>query len=119
MDHISFNRLLSFKVGEAGDRLSRSIRKVNLVLLILALASAFALYALKYDTRRMEVRVQALERLLDKAEEEMAVLKARHAQLARPERLEPLARALGLAPIETRQYLRVEAPAASAATGRP
>src|SRR5688572_7489568 len=56
----------SSRVGEPGDRLSPSIRTVNLVLLILALASAFALYVLKYDTRRMEVRVQALERSLDK-----------------------------------------------------
>ncbi len=94
-------------------------RSLNLVLLILALASAFALYALKYDTRRMEIRVQALERALDKAEEEIALLKAKHAHLARPERIEPLARALGLAPIAPRQYLRVEAPAPVSATGRP
>ena len=98
-------------------------RTVNLILLILALASAFALYVLKYDTRRMEMRVRALERSLDQVQEEMAQLKARHAHLARPERIEPLARALGLAPIETRQYLRVEAPATGSptgpATGRP
>jgi cell division protein FtsL len=94
------------------------MRTVNLVLLILALASAFALYVLKYDTRRMEVRVQGLERSLDQAQEEIALLKAKHSYLARPDRIEPLARALGLAPIGPRQYLRVEAPAASAASGR-
>ena len=93
-------------------------RTVNLVLLILALASAFALYALKYDTRRMEVRVQGLERSLEQAREDIALLKAKHSHLARPERIEPLARALGLAPIGPRQYLRVEAPAASAASDR-
>jgi cell division protein FtsL len=91
-------------------------RTVNFILLILALASAFALYALKYDTRRMEMRVQVLERSLDKAQEEIAQLKARHAHLARPERIEPLARALGLVPIGSRQYLRVEAPAPDPAT---
>jgi cell division protein FtsL len=90
-------------------------RTVNLILLIIALASAFALYALKYDTRRVEMRVQTLEQALDKAQEEIALLKARHAHLARPERIEPLARALGLAPIAPRQYLRVEAPANGAA----
>ena len=47
------------------------MRTVNLVLLILALTSAFALYVLKYDTRRMEVRVQTLERSLDQAQEEI------------------------------------------------
>ena len=98
-------------------------RTVNLILLSIAVASAFALYVLKYDTRRMEARVRALERSLDQKKEEMAQLNARYAYLARPERIEPLARALGLAPIEGRQYLRVEAPAASPAkvpaTGRP
>jgi cell division protein FtsL len=98
------------------------MRTVNLILLTLALASAFALYALKYDTRRMEVRVRGLERSVDQMEAEIALLKARHAHLARPERLEPLALALGLAPIAPRQYLRVEAPAPGKAgpeAGRP
>jgi cell division protein FtsL len=82
-------------------------RTINLILLLLALASAFALYVLKYDTRRMEARVQGLERSVDKLEGEIARLKGEHAHLARPERIEPMARALGLAPIGPRQYLRV------------
>jgi cell division protein FtsL len=118
-DHAGRDGLLPSRAGAAGDRLGRSMRTANLVLPILALASAFALYVLKYDTRRMEVRVQALERSLDKVQEEIALLKARHAHLARPERIAPLARALGFAPIGTRQYLRVEAPAPSPAAGRP
>jgi cell division protein FtsL len=85
------------------------LRALNLLLMLTALASAFALYVLKYDTRRMEVRVQTLERSMDKVEEEIAALKAQRAHLARPERIAPLARALGLAPIGARQYLRVEA----------
>jgi|RhiMethySRZTD1v2_1073278.scaffolds.fasta_scaffold2054434_2 cell division protein FtsL len=84
-------------------------RTLNLILLLLALASAFALYALKYDTRRTEARVQGLERSVDKLEGEIARLMAEHAHLARPERIEPMARALGLAPIVPRQYLRVGA----------
>jgi cell division protein FtsL len=119
MDNASSNRLLSPRVGEGAGWLTPSMRTVNLVLLVVALASAFAVYLLKYDMRRMEVRVQALERSLDKAQEDIALLKARHAHLARPERIEPLARALGLAPIRTHQYLRMQAPATSPATGRP
>jgi cell division protein FtsL len=92
------------------------MRTVNLVLMILVLGSAFALYTLKYDTRRMELRVQTLERALDKAQEDLAQLHARHAHLARPERIEPLARAIGLAPIGARQYLRVETPTSASAT---
>jgi cell division protein FtsL len=82
-------------------------RTINLILLLLALASAFALYVLKYDTRRMEARVQSLEHTVDKLEGEIARLKGEHAHLARPERIEAMARALGLAPIGPRQYLRV------------
>jgi cell division protein FtsL len=84
-------------------------RTLNLILLLLALASAFALYVLKYDTRRMEARVQGLQRSVDKLEGEIARLRAEHAHLSRPERIEPMARALGLAPIGPRQYLRVGA----------
>jgi len=84
-------------------------RTLNVILLLLALASAFAVYVLKYDTRRMEARVQGLERTVDKLEGEIARLKGEHAHLARPERIEPMARALGLASIGPRQYLRVGA----------
>jgi cell division protein FtsL len=92
-------------------------RTVNLVLLGLALASAFALYVLKYDTRRMEARVQGLERSVDSLEGEIARLRAEHAHLARPERIEPMARALGLAPIGPRQYLRIGTSPSAVAEG--
>jgi cell division protein FtsL len=91
-------------------------RTLNLLLLLIALASAFALYALKYDTRRTEARVRALERAAQKAQEEVARLEAKHAHLARPDRIELLARAQGMAPIAPRQYLRVDARAAGVAT---
>src|SRR5438552_1463483 len=50
------------------------LRRVNCALMLATLASAFALYAIKYDTRR----------------------------------LEPMARLLGLAPITSGQYLRLD-----------
>ena len=84
-------------------------RRVNWLLMLATLASAFALYALKYDTRRLEARVQAQERALEKAQSDVAILTAERAHLARPDRLEPLARLIGLAPIASTQYLRVEA----------
>jgi cell division protein FtsL len=85
------------------------LRRVNWALMLATLASAFALYAIKYDTRRLEVRVQAQERALEKAENDVTVLTAERAHLARPDRLEPLARLIGLAPIASSQYLRIEA----------
>jgi hypothetical protein len=83
--------------------------------MLVAVASAFALYVLKYDTRRMEARVQALERTMARLQGEIVVLEGQHAHLARPERIEPMARALGLAPIGPRQYLRLKASAPVAA----
>src|SRR5438552_4869294 len=84
-------------------------RRVNWALMLATLAAAFALYVVKYDTRRLEVRVQAQERALEKAETDVTVLRAERAHLARPERLEPLARLIGLAPIASTQYLRLDA----------
>ena len=90
------------------------LRRLNWLLMLATLAAAFALYAVKYDTRRLEARVQAQERALEKAENDVAILMAERTHLARPERLEPLARLIGLAPVTPAQYLRV-APTADAA----
>ncbi len=70
----------------------------------LAISSAFLLYGLSYDTRQLEARVAAQERLADQARSDISVLKAERAHLARPDRIEPLARAQGLAPITDKQF---------------
>jgi cell division protein FtsL len=93
-------------------------RTVNLFLLLAALVSVFALYALKYGTRRLELGVQAQERAVKKLEGEIKALEAEYAHLARPGRIEPLARALGLAPVTRRQYLRLDS-VGRAADGGP
>jgi cell division protein FtsL len=82
-------------------------RRVNWALMVATLGAAFALYAIKYDTRRLELHVRAQERALEKAEADVTVLRAERAYLARPERLEPLARLIGLAPIVSSQYRRL------------
>ena len=64
-------------------------RAINLVLMLATLASAVALYAVKNDTRRLETRVAAQERALERARSDVAVLTAERAHLSRPERLEP------------------------------
>jgi cell division protein FtsL len=75
---------------------------------LLALGSAFALYGIDYATRRLENRVIMLERATAAADAQITALKAERAHLARPERIEPLARALGMAPPGVRQFLTVE-----------
>jgi cell division protein FtsL len=84
-------------------------RTINWILMLVTLAAAFALYAIKYDTRKLEARVQRQERALEKAETDVMILTAERAHLARPERLEPLARLMGMEPITAGQYLRVDA----------
>jgi cell division protein FtsL len=82
--------------------------RINWALMVATLGAAFALYAIKYDTRRLELQVRAQERALEKAEADVTVLQAERAYLARPERLEPLARLIGLAPIASSQYQRLD-----------
>jgi cell division protein FtsL len=82
-------------------------RLFNGVLMLMTLASIAVLYAVKYDARRLEASVQAQERAFERVEADIAILRAERAHLARPERLEPLARRLGLGPVNSRQYLRI------------
>lgn len=79
------------------------MRIIVLGALMLTLASAVVLYSSNYDTRQLEARVEEQERAIDKARGDIAVLKAERAHLGRPERIEPLARALGLGPASEQQ----------------
>jgi len=82
----------------------------RLLSLFAGLATVFAatwLYSLKHDTARLEGDVHAVERAIEKAESDIAALKAERAWLGRPERIDELARSQGLAPIRPEQYGRV------------
>ena len=78
---------------------------VTALAVLLAICSAVALYAIAYDTRRLEARVHALEKTAERAESDIAVAKAELSHLARPERIEPLARAQGLGPPTRQQFV--------------
>jgi cell division protein FtsL len=80
------------------------MRLMTLVAFFFALASAFLLYGINYDTRRIEALVHAKERAVERAQRDIAVLKAERALLARPERIEPLARAQGMRPMSGSEY---------------
>ena len=84
------------------------LRASDAVAIALTLVCAFAFYTINYDTRRLEQRVQARERAAAAAAAQVAVLKAERAYLARPDRIEPLAQALGMQPVTERQYVRLE-----------
>jgi cell division protein FtsL len=81
------------------------MRIVILAALMMTLASAFVLYSSNYDTRQLEARVSEQERLIEKARSDISVLKAERAHLGRPDRIEPLARAMGLGPASEKQLV--------------
>lgn len=74
------------------------MRVLNFAAFFFALASAFLLYSLSYETRRVEAQVQEKEQAANRARSDIAILKAEKSHLARPERIDPIARAQGLAP---------------------
>jgi hypothetical protein len=85
----------------------------------MTLASAFALYVVNFDVRALEQKVLARERALDRAEADIAVLAAERAHLARPERIEPHARALGFVPLQREQKVRLDQLGSGAAARPP
>ncbi len=86
------------------------MRMLTISSVFIALASAFMLYGLNYDTRLTAQNVQSLEKRAEQARSDISVLKAERAHLARPERIEPLARAQGLAPATEAQLQRPQVP---------
>lgn len=79
------------------------MRQLVVSSICMLLSSAFLVYGLSYDAQLYAARVAAQERNTEKARSDIAVLKAERAHLARPERIEPLARAHGLMPMTPRQ----------------
>ncbi len=68
------------------------------------LASAFALYAVNYETRGLADDVRKREQKIEKTHRDIAILKAERAHLARPERIGEHARRLGLRPATRNQF---------------
>lgn len=83
------------------------LRALTFVAAVTALLCAVALYAVNYDTRKLEAHVQSQERLAERLENDIVVLKAERAFLARPERIEREARKLGLDAARGQQYVLI------------
>lgn len=91
-------------------------RILTLLAVALMVLSAFALYAVNYRTRELEIAAVESEQRRRELAADIAVLRAERAYLARPSRLEPLARQLGMAPLRGDQIN--SAPAQDAGNGR-
>jgi cell division protein FtsL len=66
--------------------------------IVLALASAFFLYAINYSTRRISIDVAEKQKHKAKLISRISVLKAERAYLSRAERIGPAALRLGMHP---------------------
>ena len=80
-------------------------RAATALSVLLAVVAAVALYAISYDTRRLAARVHMLERSAERGQAEISAAKAELSHLSRPERIEPLARAMGLHPPTPQQFV--------------
>ena len=85
------------------------MRSAITAIAICALAlSAFALYAVSYDTNRLNAEVSALASKVAAANADIAVLRAERANLTRPARIDRLVKAnLNLHPLQPAQLGRI------------
>lgn len=67
------------------------------------------IYNMKYETRRLEAKAQQLARAIEDEKDNVALMRAEWSHVARPERIEKLAREiLDLQPIKTGQVIRYD-----------
>lgn len=74
------------------------LRLIHTVAVVCVLVSAIVLYAVNFQTRRVEAGVQARERQLEKLQTEIQVLRADFALASSPTAIEAAARRLGMGP---------------------
>ena len=82
----------------------------NLIVIVLAAVTAFALFAVSYRVKDLEDELAAVERSRVLAERSIHVLRAEWSFLTRPDRLSELARRhLALAPVAVGQIVALDA----------
>jgi cell division protein FtsL len=67
------------------------LRILNVILVLMVLASAFTIYSLEHETRRGERRIAELKRGISDEQEMIRLLEAEWSNLTRPRRIEQLA----------------------------
>lgn len=95
------------------------------LMLVALVALALGIYEVKYETRALQAKAQALEAEIQKERDAIAVMRAEWSLLNRPDRIERLARKfLNMEPLPARQMislddLDVPGPRAERSTGAP
>lgn len=80
------------------------LRFATIGMIFLTLASAVGLYVVNYRARATELSILKAEAKLEELDREIATLRAERAFLSRPDRIEPLARQLGMRPARGSQF---------------
>jgi cell division protein FtsL len=84
-------------------------RFLNLILITALVAAAIGVYSIKYEATLQAEKVAKLQRAIETERVAIAALKAEWANLARPERLEDLARKhLDLQPMRIDQIVKAQ-----------
>ncbi len=83
---------------------------------VIALTSAFVLYTINTQTRRIALEISTKQRLKSGLINRIATLKAERAFLARAERIAPAAEALGMRPASGDQFRTMSLPAGRLST---
>lgn len=82
------------------------LRLVNVLLVVCVLGSAFALYKLEHNTRKLERDIAARQEAIESEYEMIGLLNAEWSLLTRPQRLENLAKHhLGMGPLMPDQII--------------
>ncbi len=99
------------------------VRQTTVLCLLLAVALAIVLLAIKHQVQQLSDDLHSLNRQIVAEQESIQVLKAEYAYRTQPDRIRPLASSyLGLAPIEPRQlasFANLDAALAAAAAISP
>jgi len=81
------------------------LRMFILLAIAAALASAFRLYAVSYQTQQIADQNSRMTSEIAKLSQDITILRAERTYLMRPERIEPLAGKLGMRPVAGRQFM--------------
>ena len=81
------------------------LRMLMFLSVAVAQISAFGLYTVSYETREIAEANQRAEKEIGTLSRDIAILRAERTYLMRPERIEPLARKLGMQPVRGEQFI--------------
>ena len=85
------------------------IRTINIVLTFTSVLALVGVYALKYSVEDTAMAKRALERVIDRQEAELSMLKADWAYLNQPAHIQPIilrhAEVLGIEPLKQSQFV--------------